>query len=56
MLGFEDGVAAHRGLLAVIARPGRGYAAGDEIGSVTFDGLQAFGFKVGAIGLCEFEF
>ncbi len=56
MLGFEDGMAPHRRLFAVIARPGRGYAAIDEIGSVIFDGLQAFGFKVGGIGLCEFEF
>lgn len=56
MLGFEDGMAAHRGLFAVIERPGRGYAAIDEIGSVIFDGLQAFGFKVGGIGLCEFKF
>ncbi len=51
MLGFKDGVAAHRGLLAVIVRPGRGYAAGDEIGSMTFDGFHAFGFNIGAIGL-----
>ncbi len=51
MLGFEDGVAAHRGLLPVIARPGRGYAAGDEIGSVIFDGFDAFGGNVGTIGL-----
>jgi hypothetical protein len=56
MLGCEDGMAAHRGLFAVIARPGRGYAALDEIGSVMFDGLPAFGFKVGGIGLREFEF
>ena len=56
MLGFEDGMAAHRGLFAVIARLGRGYTAIDEIGSVIFDGLRAFSFKVGCIGLCEFEF
>ena len=50
VLGDEDGMASHGGLLSVVARRGGGEAGENEVFGVAADGVGAFFADVGAVG------
>jgi hypothetical protein len=55
VLGDEDRVIAHRGLLPVIGNLGGGEPLGDEIGGVRHDGGEPLGLEVGELLSSQFE-
>jgi hypothetical protein len=55
VLGGEDGVAAHGGLLSVVGGTGGGEAGADEVSGMAADGVEALAADVGEVAGGEAE-